>query len=764
MDNRRLNTVLHQLHHLAGGPAAAALTDGQLLGRFVSRRDGAAFELLVRRHGPLVWSACRRVLGSPHDADDAFQATFLVLVRRAASLDRTIPLSAWLHGVACRVALRARETAARRRRHEQAAAQPADTAAQADGGPEARDLRRLLDEELDRLPDKYRVPLVLCYLEGLTHEEAARQLGWPLGTLKGRLQRGREQLRGRLARRGLAPCAPLPAVPPPLLVPPAVVAGTLTAALDFAAGSAASASAQAVALTEGVLKAMTLSKLKTAAALLLAATFLAAGAGGLTLYARPADPGGAALVAPAPEADEPAAKPHEKDAKPPDKDAKPQEPAPVGEKLEALWADLASDDQGKAWRAAFALAAAPKDAAALFAGRLKPVTYDAERLAKLIRELDSDDFEVREKASAELKTAGEVAVPLLRKALDNNPSVEAKRRIEELLERSKGPSPAWVRSARAVAVLEAVGGDDARKLLEATAKGQADALPTRAAQAALDRLNGKPATWEAHWDALGGADEAAALRAAIAAVAAPKESLPFFKERLAKGPPDKGAAPDEKLVAKLIANLGADDFEVRNKATNDLIALGAPAVPLIRKALAAQSDPEIAKRLEHILAKVQRAPAPAPAPGIGAAGDRLIVVLAHLDTAESRELLEVVRKSQVKMAQMAVSPDGRSRVEAMQDIVRLVDVASGKILWLTKGGPGPLCVAFSPDGKLVGVGNGGGDVSLIDASVGKQIRLMRGHKAGVVGVAFSPDGKTLKSVDTGKAAVEWDLATGKKLN
>src|SRR5262249_61070141 len=126
------------------------------------------------------WGACRRILGNAHDAEDAFQAAFLVLVRRAASLDRTGPLSAWLHGVACRVALRAREDAARRRQHERAAGRPE---ACADGDAHAHDLRRALDEELNRLPDKYRVPLVLCYLEGQTHEEAARQLGWPLGTL-----------------------------------------------------------------------------------------------------------------------------------------------------------------------------------------------------------------------------------------------------------------------------------------------------------------------------------------------------------------------------------------------------------------------------------------------------------------------------------------------------------------------------------------------------------------------------------------------------
>jgi RNA polymerase sigma factor (sigma-70 family) len=760
MDNRRLTTVLHQLHQLAGGAAAGTLTDGQLLGRFVSRRDEAAFELLVRRHGPLVWGTCRRILAGSHDAEDAFQATFLVLIKKAASLDRTRPLSAWLHRVACRVALRARETAARRRERECAAGRPE---ACADDAAETRDLRRALDEELAALPDGYRVPLVLCYLEGLTHEEAARLLGWPLGTVKTRVLRGRERLRGRLARRGLDPCGPLPAVPAPPAAPGAVVAVTLAAGLAFAATGSASAgpaSAQAVALTEGVLHAMTMSKLKTAAALLLAATFLAAGAGGVTLYARPADPGAAVTVAaPAPEADEPAAKPPEKSDKPPEKADKPPEPAPVGEKLEALWTDLASDDQAKAWRAAFQLAAAPKDATRLLTGRLKPVVVDAERLAKLIRDLDADDFDTRERASTELKNAGEVAVPHLRKALENNPSVEAKRRLQELLERAKGPSPAWVRSARAVAVLEAVGGDDARKLLEEAAKGDTEALPTRAAKAALGRL-GKPAEWQAHWDALGGADEAAALRAALAAVAAPKEALPFFKERLAKGLPDSGGALDPKQVEKLIAGLGDVMFEVRQKSTDDLIALGPRVVPLLRKAREGQPDIEIARRLDVILDKIQKM----PPPPLGTAGERLTVVLAHLDTAEARELLEVVRNAQVRGAKTAVSPDGRIRVQIDKGRLSMVDAASGKVIWITQfGRDEATCVAFAPDGKTVAAGSDGGMVHLIDAATGKQILTLRGHTAGVVGVSFSPDGKTLKSADSGGTTRAWDVATGREV-
>jgi RNA polymerase sigma factor (sigma-70 family) len=746
MDNRQLNTVLHHLHHLAGGNGT--LTDGQLLGRFVSRRDEAAFELLIRRHGPLVWGICRRILGNPHDAEDAFQAVFLVLIRRAASLDRTRPLSAWLHGVACRVAVRARETTARRRQREREAGQ---IEASNENTTESRDLRRVLDEELDRLPDKYRTPLVLCYLEGLTHEEAARQLGWPLGTLKCRVLRGRERLRHRLTQRGLAPWDAIPAVPPPTGTPPAVVLVTLRAALQFASGpgSAGAAAPQVIALTEGVLKTMTMSKLKLAAILLLAATFLTAGAGGLALHARSTASIGVAVQQPPPDTGG-------QDAKPPANDAKPPEPAAVGAKLEALWADLESDDRAKAWRAAFTLAAAPKDALLLFKGRLKPVTADADRLAKLIRDLDNDEFDVRERASKELKEAGEVAVPLLRKAMENTTSVEARRRMAELLEGRKGPSSAWLRSARAVAVLETIGGDDARKLLEGLAKGQADALPTRAAKAALDRLGGKPAEWQAHYDALGSPDETAALRAALVIVAAPKESLPFLKEKAKKGLPIEGPTPDEKLVASLIAELGDEKSEVRDKATKDLIALGAPARPLLRKAREGQSDQEIARRLDLIMKS--------PAATNGAAVDRLIVVLKHLDTADAREVLAAVEKLQIASATSAVSPDGRLRVDVANGKLRMADVASGKIIWVMQIAQGGMtCVAFSPDSRVLAAGDSNGLLYLIDGETGKQLLSMRGHKAGIVGVSFTPDGKQLKSVDAGRTAAAWDLATGQKL-
>src|SRR6266545_958150 len=200
MSSVQLGAVVRQLHRLAGAPTQE-VSDGQLLERFSSSGEEAAFEALVRRHGPMVLGVCRRVLRDGHATEDAFQATFLVLLRRAGGLDRRCSLAGWLYTVAYHVALRARADAARRRRKEAAVLPPIPTEPQPDLA--WRELQPVLDEELDRLPEHWRAPVVLCYLEGRTNEEAGRLLGWPVGTVKSRLARARDLLRTRLARRGI---------------------------------------------------------------------------------------------------------------------------------------------------------------------------------------------------------------------------------------------------------------------------------------------------------------------------------------------------------------------------------------------------------------------------------------------------------------------------------------------------------------------------------------------------------------------------------
>lgn len=179
------------------------MTDSQLLTRYINEHDEVSFQALVVRHGPMVLRACRRVLSDPHEIEDVFQATFLVLVRKAPKIRDPEALGNWLHGVAYRIAARTRRDKARRCQHERRRAEMQPSHGVPD--PSWDDLGPAVREELDRLPAAYRVPLTMCYLRGLGHEEAAAELGWPLGTLKTRLVRGRRRLRGRLERRGLAP-------------------------------------------------------------------------------------------------------------------------------------------------------------------------------------------------------------------------------------------------------------------------------------------------------------------------------------------------------------------------------------------------------------------------------------------------------------------------------------------------------------------------------------------------------------------------------
>jgi len=180
----------------------ARLSDAQLLERFFKSRDEAAFAVLVARHGPLVLGVCRRILADENDVHDAFQATFLVLVKKGAALRQADRLANWLYGVASRTARKFKALAARRARCERQASTM--TTSSPVGEMTFEQLRAILDEEIAQLPDKYALPLVLCYLEGKTNAEAAAQLGWPEGSMSRRLSKAREMLRSRLSRRGLA--------------------------------------------------------------------------------------------------------------------------------------------------------------------------------------------------------------------------------------------------------------------------------------------------------------------------------------------------------------------------------------------------------------------------------------------------------------------------------------------------------------------------------------------------------------------------------
>ncbi|OAI49031.1 hypothetical protein AYO44_01110 [Planctomycetaceae bacterium SCGC AG-212-F19] len=281
MAQGKLGSVLWHIRQMLGKSAKSALTDRQLLERFAAQRDEQAFATLVQRHGPLVLTVCRRLLPNDHDAEDAFQATFFVLARKATALHWHESVSSWLFEVASRVASKANGRLIRRQILEKqaqvmATVDPASAATR-------RELQLVLDEEVRRLPERYRLPVVLCWLEGLTRSEAAEQLGWKEGTVGGRLARGRDLLRRRLARRGLALSAGVlemilaenaatAAVPAPL------TDGTVQAAVQFVAGQlAAGTSAEAATLASETVSALGVARLKRVAAVVLAVGLLGVG-------------------------------------------------------------------------------------------------------------------------------------------------------------------------------------------------------------------------------------------------------------------------------------------------------------------------------------------------------------------------------------------------------------------------------------------------------------------------------------------------------
>jgi len=264
MAQRQFGPVLQQIRRLITRPTTEALADGGLLERFAVNQEEAAFETLVQRHGPLVRGVCRRLLHDEHEAEDAFQATFLVLARKAPAIRKRHSVASWLYGVAYRVATKARVRADRRR----ACALPGPDVATAPTMDTAmRELRQVIDEELSHLPEKYRAPLVLCYLEGKTKDEAALDLGWPSGTVSGRLARARDILRERLTRRGLAFSTGLFVTlmtesTAPAAVPPALVVAAMQAATEQVLP--ATVPGGVAELTHEVLRDLAVAKLKFA--------------------------------------------------------------------------------------------------------------------------------------------------------------------------------------------------------------------------------------------------------------------------------------------------------------------------------------------------------------------------------------------------------------------------------------------------------------------------------------------------------------------
>lgn len=271
-------------------------TDSDLLTAYVESRDTGAFELLLARHGPMVMATCRRILRNDHDADDAFQATFLVLARKSRSISPREMVANWLYGVAFRCSLKVRTIGHKRATRERHFKIMPELPVQ-EQDPARQDLLTLLDGELNRLPDKYRLPIILCDLEGLTHGDAARQLGWPVGTLSGRLWRARKRLAERITRRGLAVSVAslatfLSANEGIVEVPAALFKSTAKVAGLVATDSVANAESLGIAtIAQGVIKTMWFARVRVVAIWILPCVVAALGLTGWS-FLKAAPPSG----------------------------------------------------------------------------------------------------------------------------------------------------------------------------------------------------------------------------------------------------------------------------------------------------------------------------------------------------------------------------------------------------------------------------------------------------------------------------------------
>lgn len=403
-------SVVGVIERLIRSPAVrglARLSDADLVDRYVNGKDSTAFAELVQRYGCVVKGVCSRMLTDAHDIDDAFQATFLVFVQKAATLKRRESVGNWLYGVAIRVAQQIR-TRQKRRRSCNSSVEGLMSRSCSDENVATTELSEIIDEEIGRLPEDYREAVILCYFRGLSYTEAAKQLACPAGTVSGRLARARELLRSRLARRGLsvAPAALsllLEQAHAQVWVSHALISQTVRIAQLFSSGEpiAHLVCSQVLQVSQEVAQSMKLTSLKFWSFLVFCTA--------VTLPVTHSMPPSRASV-------------------------RGQPAVALGQdELEQCWRDLGADNPAVVARSLLKLAATPKQATALIKRHLPVIRVDAAMIEKLIRELDHDEFAVRDSASKKLEALGEVAKIPMERALKQKTSVEMQRRLERLL-------------------------------------------------------------------------------------------------------------------------------------------------------------------------------------------------------------------------------------------------------------------------------------------------------------------------------------------
>jgi RNA polymerase sigma factor (sigma-70 family) len=723
MATSELSKVIQQLHTAGLLHDGAALTDGQLLARFIERQDEAAFEGLVRRHGPLVLGVCRRVLGNHHDAEDAFQATFLVLARKAACIVPREMLANWLYGVACQTARNARAASAKRAvKERQVAVMPEAATIQHDD--HWQDLEPRLDQELSRLPEKYRLPIILCDLQGITRKEAAGRLGWPEGTVSGRLARARTLLAKRLARYGLALsggslAGVLSQNVAAACVPTSLLVSTVKAVSFGAVGKAAEGviSARVAVLVAGVLKAMLLTRLKkTAMLVLLTAALVALGLGAFAESAR------------MPKQTQPIDNPQTTAKAQPQKDRF-GEPLPAGALERLGTVQFRPGDWAKG------VAIAP-DGRAVFTLSQSAINQWDAATGKQLRQFQSNGKEklafhaLALSADGKTLAAGQMlgegattaAVGLWEVATGKLlGEVMAEHFLDRIRFSPDGKMLAGItRLAPKQILLWEIAGDKEIAKLEEPGETIAPAFVFSANSKVLAWSTGKTirlwdigqrketGRWEGHKDFI--------------------HSLSFSED------------------GKLLASTGNDQ----------VIRIW---------------DADSGKELEVLKAGRELPRWETPAHQcVFLPGGQILAVLdfrkgVHFWRLDTGKLIRTIPD---KADAFSFSVDGKRLATAHLGAVRLWDIGSGREITSREGHHARIeVVAVSPDGRLVASGGYDQVIQLWDMATGKPIRtLSYPPQDHIFAVAFSPDGQTLASSSTGTRDPSirlWDVATGKEI-
>jgi RNA polymerase sigma factor (sigma-70 family) len=780
--------LLRHIRRLVPPPASDSAADAALVESFVRRRDEDSFSALVARHGPMVFRVCRRVLPDWGEAEEAAQATFLVLARRAAAISRPDALAAWLHGTAHRLALMARRDGVRRRERETRRFLATGHVPPPDPLDEisVRERLRIVDEELGRLPEVYRLPLIVCYLEGHTQEEAARRLGWTPGSVRGRLERGRVKLHQRLVRRGVASSGALMVleasrgIAAATGLPARVVATMVRAALaSAAAGTAGGVAPHVAALAEEGVRVMGAFKTKAVLVLLLAASVVAAGAGIVARQAAGPKPGARDQTP------QPAAKP--KDG-PPARADRFGDPLPEGaiQRLGTVRfrspsgvGCVAFTPDGKGllstcWDGNVRLwdSATGKELRR-FARHGKGVSkfyVTPDRKTMATHDFDSV-VRIWDVASGKMRvvTLGRRGRPLalspkadLLATAGSNGTFRLWDAATGAEVRRLGPlAPAGVRTS-----LESVAfSPDGRLVAAGTGFG--------------NELHDRPGVTRV-WDVATGKVllDFGGHRGGVAAVAFGPGGKLF-----ASGSHDATirlwdtATGKERLVIEV-----ADDPDAPLHASSKAQGFRAGGVRGVTfsadgKVLASAHQDGTVRLWESATGKALRtlrghgrqATSVAFSPdGKSLASASLDHTIRVWDPATGK-LLSPRQGHDGGVTRIAVARDGKRAATAGPDrTVRLWDLASGRELATLRSPAGTdiKALALSPDGKSLATG-GGKTICLWDVATGKVVRRLEGHAGGVESLDFSPDGKTLASAAAhekdGRPVRLWEVATGREV-